>query len=445
MSEPTAESASETTAERPGLLARSRDLVGDSVSVVVAGARLWAGHWPLLLTVALLGGAGRMGAIWGAIEVSEVSPTLGFAVLALAPLSSVAAIVVMLHLLRDALPSLAAAGAVRAPDDVTSRRERHVVDVLASVLVPFLAVYASYGLLAEDRFRYQNGILGREFYTDGVLGGGTFDGERFFAATGVAEVVLVAVAVVLRWGLARLDGRLASRGRPRPRPLAFGGAYVEVFWMTALAGVLVHYKDRAWAWAESRRAVDVVVDAWLRVLDVLGPLGRPVDTVVDGLLGVVAAVDGLVVVPVAWLAVGAVVYGHRLAAPPRRVRTLPGAARVPVVVRRWGLDVADQVVGDLRSRFSALASGLRQLAVAGLGPMLVFALVFLVVGGLEDALAVGVRQVVGPQDLWTWLSFAPHVETVTRAVGLTVTAALLAAAVDRVLAPSVGQSSANDA
>ena len=57
----------------------------------------------------------------------------------------------------------AAASAVHAPKDATSGRERSVVDVLASVLVPFLAVYASYGLLAEDRFRYQNAIFGREW------------------------------------------------------------------------------------------------------------------------------------------------------------------------------------------------------------------------------------------------------------------------------------------
>lgn len=426
---------------RAGVLRRARGVLADLLSVVVAGARLWGAHWPVLLTVALLGGAGRMGAIWAAIEVSDVDATLGFAVLALAPLSSVAAIVVMLHVLRHGMPNLAAAGSARAPDDVTSGRERHVVDVLASVLVPFLAVYASYGLLAEDRFRYQNGILGREFYAEGIFGAESFDGDRFFAATGVAEVVLVAVAVVLRWGLARVDGRLAARGRSRPRALAFGGAYVEVFWMTALAGVLVHYKDQAWAWVETRRAVDVVVDGWLDLLDVLGPLAGPVDAVVDRLLGVLAAVDGLVVVPVAWLAVGAVVYGHRLAAPARRTRAIPGVERVPGVVRRWGLDVADQVVGDLRSRFSALASGVRQLAVAGLPPMLVFALVFLLVGGLEEGLALLVRHVVGPQELWTWLSFAPHVETVTRAIGFTVTAALLAAAVDRVLAASARQPS----
>ena len=66
--------------------------------------------------------------------------------------------------------------------------------------------------------------------------------------------------------------------------------------------------------------------------------------------------------------------------------------------------------------------------------MLVFALAFLVATRLEEAIQLLVRAMSGPQDVDTWLAFAPMVSSVATAVGLTVTMALLAAGVDRILA-----------
>lgn len=408
-----------------------RSSLRELVSVVAAGARLWARHWPLLLTIALLGGAARMGALWAAVNVSGWSNTLGVAVLMLAPLASVASIVIMLYVLRGDLPGLARAAGARAPLDGTTGRERRLVDLLASVLVPFLAVYASYGLLAEDTSRYVNTITGRQHLENaGLLYGvpDAIDADRAFVGSGALAVGVVLVAMALRWGLARLEGRVHAT------PLGYVGAYVEVFWMATLARYLTGYKETAWAWVEGRRAIDVVTTWWLDVLDLLGPVARPVDAVVGWAGGVLGSFDDLVVVPLAWLTVGAIVYGHKLTPPPaparRGVRVL-GA--LPAPVRRWGGELVGQVIGDVRGRFQGLVGGLRTLAVAGLGPMLVFGLAFLASTRLEEVLHLLVRAAVGPQDVRTWLAFSPHAVTVVRAVGLTVTMTLLAAAVDRML------------
>jgi hypothetical protein len=73
--------------------------------------------------------------------------------------------------------------------------------------------------------------------------------------------------------------------------------------------------------------------------------------------------------------------------------------------------------------------------------MLIFGLAFLASARLEDGLNLLARHLIGPQELDTWLAFSPHVTTVARAIGLTVTLCLLAAAVDRVLAASGPQPS----
>jgi hypothetical protein len=376
-----------------------------------------------------------MGAIWAATVVSKTDNTLGVLVLVLAPLGSVTAIVMMLYSLRGALPHIASAAASAGPEDVLRHRERRLIDVLASVLVPFLAVYASYGLLKEDTDRFVNAVVADEFLANADIfyhPGSGIDTDRFVFATGWAAVAVVAGAIIFRYGLAKLEGLRGWLG------LSFAGAYVEVLWLTTLAAHVTIYQDTVWDWVESRRGVEIFVGWWLDLLDLIGPAAGPVDAVADWFLKVFGNVDAIVVVPVAWLTVGAVVYGHTLVpqpeTPPREFRIV---AKVPALIRRWG----SELLADVQERFTALFGGLRQLAVAGLAPMLIFGLAFLASARLEDGLNLLARQLIGPQELDTWLAFSPHVTTVTRAIGLTVTLCLLAAAVDRVLAASGPQPS----
>jgi len=403
-----------------------REAVAGTFAVVGAGIRLWLRHWPALLTLALLGGAGRMAAIWGATEASDKNNTLGIGILVLAPLASVTAIVLMLHVLRHSLPHISTVADTDAPANGTTGRQRRLLDILASVLVPFLAVYASYGFLREDIDRFVNSAVADEFLNNADIfydPANAIDTDRFVFATGWLAVAIVAGAVVLRWGLARLEG---ARGWLW---LGFAGAYVEVLWLTTLAAHVTLYKDKAWDWVEGRKGIDIFAGWWLDLMDRLGAAANPVDAVTDWLFGVLGDFDALVVIPVSWLAVGAVVYGHRLVPPPEpRERRI--FARVPKPVRK----VSGEVLGDVRERFAGLTGGLRQLAIAGLAPMLIFALAFLASARLEDGLNLLARRLIGPRELDTWLAFSPHVATVTRAVGLTVTMCLLAAAVDRVLA-----------
>ncbi|WP_148234291.1 hypothetical protein [Cellulomonas flavigena] len=407
---------------RPGLRGWLRDLG----AVVALGGRLWVRSWPVLLLVALLAVAGRYAAGWAAVNAAGYHGALGWAVLVLAPLSMVAGIVAMLHVLRRDLPDLARADASSSDGNAPARS---LLDVLASVFVPFLALYASYGYLAEDRGRFFNTAAAREFNEGTWLLGEGADFSFTELATGWALVAVVVVAVVLRWLLGRWEKHRHSR------PLAFAGAYVEAFWLLVVAAYVTELLGGVWAWVESRRAVAIVLDAWLRFLEAIGPVAGPVDTVVDAVAGVLGNLDDLVVIPLAWLTVGAVVYGHKLADLPKRKPGGPAAwRRVPAPVRRWTTEAAAPVVGDVRGRFRALTDGLRRLALAGLGPMLVFALAFLVATRVEEGLALLARATTGPQDVDTWLAFAPMVTAVATAVGLTLTMALLAAGVHRMLA-----------
>ncbi|GAB3264053.1 hypothetical protein [Kineosporia babensis] len=397
--------------------------VGEAFSVVGAGAKLWLKHWPVLLTIALLALAGRMGAQWAALRLSDIYNTLGWLALVFGPLSAVTGIVLMLYTLRHSMPALTRAADTTAPEDPLRHRERRLIDMLASVLVPFLAVYASYGFLKEDLFRFYNSLYGEEYAQADFFSGELSDGSRFEIGTGWVLPVVIVSAVVLKFGLAKLEGRKSGWG------LGLLGAYVEALWLAAIATYLTIYKDIAWDWVESRRGVEMFVDGWEAMLSKLGPFADVVDAVGSFAINVAANVDSLIIVPIAWLTVGAVVYGHKLVEPspppqPRLLRMVPGP------VRRAGLELSSEVT----ERFHGLFGGLRQLAVAGLAPMLMFVVAFLASKRLEDGLNELARWIIGPQSASQYLAFTPHITIFTRAIGLTVTMCLLAAAVERVLA-----------
>ncbi|GAB6898198.1 hypothetical protein [Kineosporia succinea] len=403
--------------------------VSGAFVVVGSGCRLWLRHWPVLLSIALFALAARNGALWASVRISDLNNTAGIFTLVLAPLATVTGIVLMLYTLRRSLPAISDAAAVVAPLDPVRHRERRLLDVLASVLVPFLAVYAAYGFLEEDTDRYLNALLGEEFaqndYFSG-LAGVSNNLDRFEIGGPWVEIGVVAGAIVLRFVLAKLEGRRRWVG------LAFVGAYVEALWLVAVTVRLTSYQDAAWAWAESRRGVEMFVGGWEAMLRQLGPVAGAVDAAGAWTLDLISSVDSLVVVPVAWLTVGAVVYGHQLVPPPnppepRILRVVPGP------VRRAGTEM----LGEVAERFTGLFGGLRQLAVAGLGPMIVFGLAFLASQRLEDGLRELARLLLGPRPATVWLGFAPHIDIVTRAIGLSVTMCLLAAAIERVLSHTV--------
>ena len=415
-------------APRAGLRAWLRDLG----AVVAQGARLWVRTWPLLLVIALLAVAGRHAAGWAAVNASTVNNTLGWAVLVLAPLSMVAGIVAMLHVLRRDLPTLDAIGRTRAPDDPASGHERGLVDVLASVFVPFLALYASYGLLAEDRARFLNTAAYREFMESvSFTGGDGPDGSFVDLATGWGLVAVVVVAVVLRWLLGRWEGRSHRRA------LAFAGAYIEAFWLLAVAAFATQLLDeRVGVDREPARRGDRA-----RLVAHGARRARP-----GGRAGRRSRERG-----------------RRRAGQPRRPRRHPAG----VAHRRRGR-LRAQARGAAQARAARArwprGSGCRRRCVAG--PPRPQRPSSATCGGgsrrswtgcdgsrspgwarcscsrsrsssrrgSRRAILLLVRAISGPQDVDTWLAFAPMVSSVATAVGLTVTMALLAAGVDRILA-----------
>ncbi|WP_134738384.1 hypothetical protein [Nocardioides sp. 503] len=411
------------------VLRELRDSVVDAGLVVVDALRLLARHWAALLGIFLLGLAARNAAMWAAVLLGRDHPVLASLLVPLAPLAMVVALVLMLRVAgSSARWTLVPAGGA---SDAASRKER--LALLASALVPFLTVYALQGHLDADRDQFINESYADEFASGALFGGGQLDDRTLVTVTSW-QVGLVVTGLMMRAVLDRLD--LARRHTA----WAFVAALVEVTWLTWLAALLTSRWHDASGWVGDRVVVDEGAEAWRSATAALGPLTEPVRAVGELLAGIVTGISDIVVTPVAWLTVGAVVLAgglrdsrrarleeHRLV-----VRARARVARRPdrPAAGAW----RPERVGDLLGRrFEELVAGLRTLAHAGLVPVLTFCLVLGLARLASWGTAVLLRALVGPRDPDAMLAFSPYLEVVTRTVYTVVIVVLVAAAVSRLL------------
>lgn len=423
------------------------------MSIVRHALVLVARHWPALVLVYLLGAAGHNGLLWVAVRLSEHHATMAGFLLPLVPICTLTALILMLRHLAPHLPHVAEAtvapeepGAGDGAEDSARmpsggwrarlsgwRDPAHQrLNLLASTLIPFLTVYVSQQYLKGDKDAWVNAAFIDEETRRGFDAWGTHPAhyDRIFIATGTALVAIVGVAFVLCWLLDRLD-------MPR-RGVGWGllAAYVEVLWVFLLAKTFSNYQQDIMDWVRQRQFTTWGLDRWQDLVHLLGPVGHPVDVVAQWVWGALGRADDIVVIPIAWLTVGAVVYGTTLEAKDRLIDGVaPGGGlrrvthRLPAPVLRAGREATASV----RDRFSSLGHGLRLLAVAGLVPMLLFCLVFLLARQVEFGVAELLRWLLGPRDFRDALAFSPHLQVISRGAYTVVLVSLLGAAIDRIL------------
>ncbi|MBE1878664.1 hypothetical protein [Myceligenerans pegani] len=423
--------------------------------ILLTAGRLLIAHWPALLALGFAGVALRGAAFWGALEVSEWNALVAQIVLLALPLGLLLPVIAMLRVCYPSLgnltrprPAGAPPGVLGAPSggrtfrpgapvaphapgnpssyaaDVPERREQPLADVALAVLIPFLAVYAIEGTMDADHAQYLNDVAADELFgTDMFTPGGIDFASRLGLWTGWTLVGVVLGAIVLRWLLGLLDRKVHFLG------LTLLGAAVEVFWSVQAAydleslgrGLLVALQDRAlvhWSVGTYTAATETAQGA---------AVAEAGAAAVDGLITVVESLDVVIVAPLAWLAIGTVVLGRRLMAPPSTEHrwldqmTMPG----------WLRKVLEAVTQELRERFSALVQGLRMIKRGGIGAMLVFCLAYLVVMRAPVAVGWAVRAITGPveTDLWL-LVISPWEEAAGIAISLALAGALIAATVD---------------
>lgn len=382
--------------------------------------RVVAAHWPQLLGLFLLGWAVRMAVLWLVVDISDWSPTLAVLILPLAPMATLLSFVLML---RAMAPTLSAFQGMVEP---VSARKRWMDDltVAAQVLIPFLAVYASAGLLRQDVrvFLYDSTI--DEWMNTNLQ---SIDWGRADYAPGWTIVLFVGGGLVARKVITLLG--LAQKH------LAWAAVavYVEVLWVMTLANVLATELENLTEWVLSRRLIAGLVEMWDTVVSTVEGWEAWVQAPFAAVGALVGNLGSLVIVPVAWLAIGASVYGYKLRQDELRIETHEEVTarleRIPQPVLRVAGHVVEPVITPVKNVLAAIG----KVASAGILPMVLFCVVFVVADQLQVVTAWLVRIGFGPADALRAYAIEPYLQLAERAVYYVVVLALIGAAVNVVV------------
>ena len=302
---------------------------------------LWVQCWPQLAACYLLGLLGRRGAIDLAAWAGHDNDWWASLIMPLAGMARLGSYVAMFLVLRRSIPVLAA-----LPRESTRR-----IDIFATVIVPFFAIYLGWKLFAEDWLSFEaRALVYRvdERVTAVAAGGAPTELHPDTLPVGTSTWVLIVVALISRFLLSKLKDRL-------PGWLAPIRVYLDALWVflvlsySANQGLTLLINPAGWV---SERRIIV----WLSTTraDLFSHF-QPLETAWSGAKWALGTVFGGAAVPLLWLAIAGIVYGVSLAADWQRAARRVAGDRVGVLYER--VTPASQ---RLQKKWTAVPKSLRE-------------------------------------------------------------------------------------
>jgi hypothetical protein len=248
-------------------------------------------YWPQLAACYLLGLLGRRGAIELAAWAGHDNDTWASLIMPLAGMARLGSYVAMFFVLRQAFPALAA----------LPPRSARRVDVFATVIVPFFAIYLAWKLFAEDWLEFESRALTYRI-GEAVTTPGSLELHPDSVPVGTVTWVLIATALVARYVLSRFKTAL-------PNWVIVIRVYVDALWVflgvSFAASRDVTFFLNPTGWLAQRRIVVWFSETRAELFSHFAPLEKVWDTVTWAL----GTLFGGATIPLLWLAVAAIVYG----------------------------------------------------------------------------------------------------------------------------------------
>ena len=233
---------------------------------------------------------------------------------------------------------------------------------LSATLIPFFAVYAAQGYLRQDTRQFLNETAADtfQFSADFWQGGSELRVDRLAFPEGGGSGDR-RCGSRLRW--------LIDRFELPKKHLGWGwlAAYVEVAWVALFAKAAMN-KFTDWTdWLQGSAGRRGHQGCLRERHPSLGGVGALSDKIVGFFATIIGQADAVIIVPMAWLTVGAIVYGRSLSqlkAEEPSERAKMWAARmdkVPGPVRR----ISGEMFSGPIDRFKGLAGALKTFSRAG--------------------------------------------------------------------------------
>lgn len=382
--------------------------------IVRGTARLVAARWPALLAIFLAGWIVNFEVIRFAGFMAKFDPLYGYLILPVAILARVISYVAMFLVLRPAMRGFSQLeGEIDA--GVADARRGRMADVLASSILPFFVVFATWGMLQDDWVAYLSSMLDNRSFDD--------TDAPLEIEVSVITVGIVVVAFVLRLLLKRFADRL-------PRWFSFLAAYLEAVWIFIAVIIIGELLAGLPAWLESRRIVAFFVDVINGAKEAFAPFAW----LWDSIAWLVDQAGTVVVLPLAWLTLAGIVYGKALATAPTMgsvdapplAAARAGWARLPGFLRKRLAELA----GDFTDRWQPIANSGRLIINAGILAMAFFVLAYAVLDTSTLWLDFGLSRLIGPHEGSFWTASTVPYSLLLDAVVEPLRIALIAAAYD---------------
>ena len=377
--------------------------------------RVLAAHWPQFLGLCLLGTIGRMGFLWLALWASRTHALLGALILPFAPLSSLFPLLLMLRVAGESLPAFR-----DTQGGLTTReRWRGHVRLASRMMLPFIALYTTEGLLVRDARAYIYDIT-----NDETLNSMVPSWDRLNYAEGWSMVALIVVALALR-KLIALTG-----AANRVAVLMMLAIYLEALWMLLLARTFVVRLQEIGQWFGDRVFFDALARQWEAALSMLGPFKSWIEAGAAWVGTVASGSTALIVMPITWLAVGAACYQHELWDPSRsavaRQRRQPESSS-------WLTKIVMETIDPVATPVRQLWAALSRIATVGVAALVLFCFSYLIVAQSQLVVVWLFRAAVGPRAEMEHLMLLPYVDVASQLVYFVLAMALLAAALNLIV------------
>lgn len=357
--------------------------------------RLLRAHWPELLCWFFLQQLAYRLLLDLSVWLGHINPPLGFFGLSLLVVAQLLCTIAMFQCLRPSMPGLARAAESQEAELLPQRWSptRRLTEVIAIALLPFFAYYAAWGML---------GNLLRAYVLDFLRGSVGQNPTDLLSATGILTSIL------LTWALRRFS--LWRHDKTRSALWSVTATVCEAYWVFLGLFAISQWTGQGWDWWNDR----VVVVAWwgwwegprswFGLLPLLKDwLGPPLGLLRDALW--VASL------PLLWLAIAAIIYGHDLRDPSllthrrlepwqRRYAGLPTLARA----------AADRWSAGWRKKTVPILNSLRLILRAGLRPALMLCLCYVGLTFVCSHVFRFVVWLIGPQELQTWHLLTPALD-----------------------------------
>lgn len=390
--------------------------------------RLVAARWPVLLAWFLAGWLARYLLIELAAFFGATSALLGLLILPLAVLARLGSYIAMFLVLRDDMPAFSSMDArgVDAIDrttttDAPGRERGKVAEIFLITILPFFAFYAAWKFLTADIQAYATGAIEN---INPFAEGPAPTANVLDLGLDAWTIAVIVIAYTGRFLLKRFAAKL-------PKWTNLVAVYLESVWVFLTLFLITNYTGAVQQWVASRAATVWLEQVKATVVSVFAPLGW----IWDGVEWVINEAGALLLLPLAWLTLAGIVFGRALVKPSIRYRPQHRAytgvrdrvTALPKGVQRRLKDVGN----DWVDRWRPLANAVLLIWRAGVVPMGLYVLAYVVLeAAISWLLLAGVR-IIGPHDLYGWWrNFDGILVFVVTAIIEPVRIALIAAAYD---------------